>query len=500
MKACVLGILFLVRGVGFGQPINVPWYGYGKDAQHTATAANASQPLHTIHWSTPVDLNKPQGELFIHYASPMVTAANTVFVPVKLWQNGTDGFKIQAFAAGVRGTSPAPLYELSSDYVLPPHNWTPAFPASLSLRNRLYYAGSGGTVYYRDQVDSATGPAGRIAFFGNAEYSTNSAAYNSTVQISTPLVNDRYGDIYFGFTVTGDNPLHLASGVARISANGAGSWVSAQSAAGDPTMTLVAMNSAPVLSTDQRVVYFVATDGAGGYLVSVNSTSLAPMSRVKLFDPSTGNPATVSADSSAAPIVGPDGDVYFGVLETPCCSSHNDRGWLLHFNSTLTQTKTPGSFGWDTTPSVVPKNSVPSYGGHSSYLLVMKYNNYAGIGSGDGRNRVAMLDPNAIMPDPIQPSVNVMKEVMTVLGVTPEGAPPAVKEWCINSAAIDPFTKSAIVNSEDGNVYRWDFVSGNLTQSVNLNPPIGEAYTPTVIGPDGTVFAINDGILYGIGN
>jgi hypothetical protein len=32
-----------------------------------------------------------------------------------------------------------------------------------------------------------------------------------------------------------------------------------------------------------------------------------------------------------------------------------------------------------------------------------------------------------------------------------------------------------------------------------LSPGVGEAYTPTVIGPDGTVYAINDAVLYAIG-
>ena len=67
-------------------------------------------------------------------------------------------------------------------------------------------------------------------------------------------------------------------------------------------------------------------------------------------------------------------------------------------------------------------------------------------------------------------------------------------------AAVDSATKSAIVNSEDGHTYRWDFTTNALTQAFGLNQPIGEAYTPTVIGPDGTNYAINDAILYAIGN
>ena len=424
--------------------------------RNSALSANASQSLTQVHWSTPVDTNKPGGELFIHYGSPMVTAANTALVPVKLWTGSTDGFKIQAFAAGVSGTSPAPMYELSSDYSLPPHGWIPSYSPTLSLRNRLYYPGAGGTVYYRDRTDFPLGPnglsgaTGQIAFYGNALYSDNAAAFNSAVQISTPLLSDRYGDIYFGFIATGPNPANLVSGVARISVTGAGTWVSATAASGgDPAIVQVPLNSVPVLSNDQRTLYFAVTDGSTGYLTAVNSTTLAPISHVRLLDPA-GPAATIFSNSSASPMVGPDGDVYFGVLESPCCNAHNDRGWMLHFDSSLAHAKTPGSFGWDTTAAVVPRNLIAGYSGSSSYLILTKYNNYAGAGTGDGVNKVAVLDPNVTMPDPIVSSVLVMKEVITVTGVTTEGVAPAVKEWCINTAAIDPFTKSRSLTARTG--------------------------------------------------
>jgi hypothetical protein len=262
-----------------------------------------------------------------------------------------------------------------------------------------------------------------------------------------------------------------------------------------------------VLSVDERTLYIAASNGAEfgyGYLVSMNSSTLAPVSHVELLDPRGTGTATVSTDSSASPMVGPDGDVYFGVLETPCCTSHNDRGWMLHFDSTLSQTKTPGSFGWDSTAAVVQSSLVPSYTGSSLYLILTKYNNYAGVGTGTGVNRVAVLDPNASMQDEYSTtSVTVMNEVFTVTGVTSDnrsGYPNAVREWCINTAAIDPLTKAAIVNSEDGTVYRWDFTSNTLSQKVKLTGGIGEAYTPTVIGSDGTVYAINDATLFAVGN
>lgn len=214
----------------------------------------------------------------------------------------------------------------------------------------------------------------------------------------------------------------------------------------------------------------------------------------------THAPAILFDISSASPVVGPDGDVYYGVFESSCCS-HNDRGWLMHFDSLLSTVKIPGSFGWDDTPSVVPSRLVASYTGTSAYLLFSKYNNYYNTG-GNGQNKLAILDPNATEPDPITPSVSVMKEIITILGPTPDpdGPAGAVREWCINSAAIDQLNKSAIVGSEDGYLYRWDFTTNTFSQTIRLTAGVGEAYTPTVIGPDGTAYAINDAMLFAVRN
>ena len=207
-------------------------------------------------------------------------------------------------------------------------------------------------------------------------------------------------------------------------------------------------------------------------------------------------------NGSASPMVGPDGDVYFGVLENPFLSN-NFRGYMLHFDASLSEIKIPGSFGWDDTPSVIPASLVPSYQGASSYLLLTKANNYAGYGTGDGRNRLAVIDPNATMFSPIN-GASVMKEVVTILGPTPDtdklaNYPNAVREWCINTAAVDPFKKSAIASCEDGKTYRWDFASNTFTESITLTNGIGEAYTPTMIGVDGAIYAIANGTLYVIG-
>jgi len=519
--ACACFTAFFIPVTLCAQGVNLPWSGYAHNPQHTAVSAVPARNLSEILWRTSVDLiNAPNpnmptvgGPLYIHYGSLSVTAHDTVLVPVR---TAKGGYEVLAFSAPTCATSGGstctPFYTLPSDYLLPGHDWTPPYGPALSLDTRLYYPGVGGSVIYRDSVDSATGSnglsgaTGRLVFYGKAIYTANKSALDAAIQISTPITADHHGSIFFGFIAASGNAAGVVSGIARIGANGGGTWMSATSLAGnDPSVTQVALNCAPALSNDEQTVYVAVSGGSefdtNGYLVSLDADTLAPIAHAQLFDPLSGSRATVSSDSSAAPMVGPDGDVYYGVLENPCCSSHNDRGWMLHFNSTLSTLKTPGSFGWDNTASVVAAGSVPSYTGTSTYLILTKYNNYVGIGTGNGVNEVAVLDPNATQQDEYSTAV-VMKEVITVKGVTPEtseGFPDAVKEWCINTAAVDPFTKSAIINSEDGKVYRWDFTSNTLSQKVVLTPGISEAYTPSVIGPDGVIYAINDAILFAVG-
>ncbi|MGA3239920.1 MAG: hypothetical protein ABSG03_26895 [Bryobacteraceae bacterium] len=481
-----------------GQSAAVPWSGYAHDAQHTGLSTIGAQRLERIKWSTPVDLvlQGVSGPLYIHYGSPLVTAGNTVLVPVRTSASNT--YRVEAHS-GANGTL---LYTLATDFTPPPHDWIPSYSPALSRGKRLYYAGAGGAVYYRDRLDSASGPSGQLAFYGNALYAANQAAFDGSVMISTPITADANGNIYFGFDVVASNPANLTSGLARIGADGSGSWIGASAAAqGDPSITEVAMNCAPAVSNDGTTLYFGVSNGGGGYLVSVNSTTLAPNARVRLKDPETGLDALVMDDSSASPTVGPDGDVYYGVFESSCCTN-DDRGWLLHFDATLAQIKTPGAFGWDTTASVVPAKLVPSYQGASAYLLFTKYNNYLDVGpGGNGQNKIAVLDPNGTESDPIT-GATVMHEVIAMLGPTADPAgntAGSVREWCINSAAIDPFAAAAIANSEDGVVYRWDFASNSFIQQVRLTAGVGEAYTPTSIGADGTAYAINDAGLFAVG-
>ena len=472
------------------------WPTHSHDQQHTGVSSVASEPLAKIHWKAPVDLAVPTGEIFIHYGSPVITVANAVIVPVK---TGADGFRIVAH----NGKTGQILWRHPTTYRAPFANFLPGMGPTL-FGNRLFIPDSGGRIIVRRNPDRAIGTSHELYFYGRQNFQADPSAYKQNVQISTPLTPDAHGNLFFGFVAVGPTPIGLESGLARIAPDGTGTWASATFLAGDPSITEVSMSCAPALSQDGSMLYVAVSSGdfGFGYLLALDSKTLTVINKVLLTDPASGFEATMTDESSASPTVGPDGDVYYGVLESPF-PDHNDRGWLLHFNRDLSVQKIPGSFGWDDTPSIVDASLVAVYHGTSTYLILSKYNNYASINTGDGHNRVAILDPNATENDPVIPTTQVMQEVITQLGVTPDPNfptfPGAVREWCINTAAVDPFTKSVLVNSEDGKIYRWDLTSNMLSEVIKLSGGIGEAYTPTVIGADGTVYAINDAVLNAIG-
>ncbi len=485
-------------------PVDGPaWPAFGRDAQRRAQAGIATADLNRIAWRTPVDLVPPYrtGALLAHYGSPVISSRNTVVVPLKTLSDRA--FRIEARAGG----NGVLMWQLDSDYVLPPgYNWMPSWNLTLDAANRVHAPAAGGRLLVRDSADTTAGSVSYRAFYGASAYAAASATFDTTVYINTPITLDAAGTAYFGFVVTGANPAGLTSGIARVAADGTGSWVAASTAANDTAIAKVQTNCAPALSNDGLTVYLavnvarVAGQVQRGYLLALDSRTLATRNRVALLDVATGTSARISDDSTASPAIGPDGDVYFGVLENSF-GTHNGRGWLLHFDSTLATSKIPGSFGWDDTPSVMPASMVPGYTGTSTYLLLSKYNNYEGVGTGDGKNRMAVLDPfdsqvdlySSILPP------RVMREVATLLGPTPEAAgSAAVKEWCVNTVALDPQRKSVLVNSEDGYLYRWDLVSNTFTQRIQLTSGIAESYTPTAVGADGTIYAINNAVMFAV--
>ena len=474
--ALTLAALALSDASGLAQ-----WNGHASDPQHTAISAVPTLSLGGIRWSTSVDESNPSEPVLIHYGSPIITAANTIVVPVR--QVGGN-FRIDAHSA----STGALLWGATTDYITPPSNgsWVPSFSPTLTPSGALYYQGRGGTVYRVDNPNALSVAPVQLCFL--PDYAANKAAYDSTVFISTPITSDDAGNIYFGYEASAGAPGGLTSGIARIAPNGTATYTSANFASGivGATGLRVGTNSAPALSNDGSKLY-VALQGTTDYLIAIDAATLAPQQHVTLTH------GQIHDAGTSSPTVGPDGHVYFGVLRF----DNHFRGMMEHFSADLSQTFAPGAFGWDITPSIIPASMIPSYAGTSDYLLLTKYNDYIGAG-GSGINKMAILDPNATETDPIT-GLTVMGEVLTIAGPTADPGAGGVREWCVNTAAVDPFTKSILVNSEDGTLYRWDLTTNTFSQSIQLDPVgVFEAYTPTAIGPDGAVYAINNARLYSV--
>ncbi len=173
------------------------WLTHSHDEQHTALSAVGSQELSAIHWHVPVDLHPPSGEIFIHYGSPLVTAANTVIVPVKTAKNS---FRVEAH----NGATGKRLWMESTAYQAPEADFVPGMGPTI-FGNQLFIPDIAGSVLVRQNPDEPKGTVSRLYFYGLKNFNHDPSAYKLNVQIDTPLSADANGNLFFGFLALGSN-------------------------------------------------------------------------------------------------------------------------------------------------------------------------------------------------------------------------------------------------------------------------------------------------------
>lgn len=437
-------------------------------------------------------------------------------------------FKIRGLSSSHRG---AVIWEEDSDWMYYPHSWVPMYQVVLAGEpgpaQRVYWPVKGGALRFRDNLDVPQAlTKGLVSLMSESSYQQLLPVLANIVYVNGLPVAGADGSVYWTTRVFAISlPASLVEAGIQFGqmfravpqpdgshiVQSTNASVLAGAAPTDMSWTRFPNQFAPVFSLDMSTLYYVIAQQAfsgQAFVVGLDAQTLA----LKIA-PSTGQPMRILAldprsttlvchlfeDSSSSPMVGPDGDVYVGIIGNP--SKYT--GWLLHFDAELQVRKIPGPFGWDNTPSVVPLTMVPWYNGPSPYLVASKMNNYAGIEGGTGEHHFVLLDPNVGVPD-TRTIATIMSTVRSVLAPTPDypiltSFPNARKEWCTNTALVDPFTKTIIMNNEDGICYRWDPALNTLVEHVRLSAGRRQAYTPTAVAPNGLVLAINWAVLNEVG-
>jgi hypothetical protein len=126
---------------------------FAGNAQHTGIFTPPAQNLNVLKWETDIDLNITGTA---HYGSPVISANNTVIVPVKI--SGT-GFRVDAFD----GNTGAFKYTVATDYIMPPHFWIPPYNLCI-VGTRLYFAGAGVATTWSSTCSSASVFSRRVMF------------------------------------------------------------------------------------------------------------------------------------------------------------------------------------------------------------------------------------------------------------------------------------------------------------------------------------------------
>jgi len=196
--------------------------------------------------------------------------------------------------------------------------------------------------------------------------------------------------------------------------------------------------------------------------------------------------------SSASPVVAPDGSVLYGAA-----SRYNySRGHMFRF-SAAGEFMGTYDFGWDITPAIYEHDGTWSVILKDNFYPVGSYCGVPGFcGQGEARYHLTSLSPD-LRPEWTYQNTNDQACDRLEDGSLSCETEPSGFEWCVNMVAVD---RDGVVyaNSEDGSLYAIDR-TGQMIGRLFLKTAIGAAYTPLAIGGDGRVYTQNDGTLFVVG-
>ena len=222
-------------------------------------------------------------------------------------------------------------------------------------------------------------------------------------------------------------------------------------------------------------------------------------------DPATNRPGggRIVDDMSSEIVVAPDGTLWFGAF-----TRYNyDQGHIMKFDA---NGNFLGSyrFGWDETPGIVQHGA--------TYSVVIKDNQYGGIGSYCNDDTLCPPDRDSASPDypeayfitQLNKNLNVewrYQNTNTLSctrdshnNITCVSDHPHGFEWCVNAFVVDS-AGNVYANSEDGNLFKISQGATTVTE-IFQQLALGAAYTPTSIGADGKIYSQNAGHLFVAGN
>ena len=232
------------------------------------------------------------------------------------------------------------------------------------------------------------------------------------------------------------------------------------------------------------------SDGCNVLLVSNGQPSGCREGALTGVDPADNEPGSgaVNDNSTASPVVAPDGSIYYGAYSR----YNHSQGHLARFSASG-EFLSGYKFGWDVTPAIWVHDG--------TFSVITKENRYEGTGA-----RV-IGDEEGYDITQLSPDLHVEWQYRSTNTQSCERKPdgtlecvddhPRGFEWCVNALAVDA-RGVVYVNSEDGNLYAID-QGGALRERIFLQLALGAAYTPLSLGSDGRIYTQNAGHLFVVG-